>query len=442
MAKNFLIIGSGFNALATAHYLKNKNHDVKLIFEREIKGVLGSVKIENEKFDLGYQFFDGLDKETDKFIRNMFNNEDLYDFGYGASTFSNNVFYKDHAIPYWMSYGKIFVFKAFLFYLRSFLASFFIKKEKKINSLADLYRRLPPNIRNIMSKGCEKHYQIKPEKLEASAHQMSTFTNFRQTLFNDAISNFLKKSSRFFDKHLASRRKSNSTLDCISLYPIKKNMEYITDKLIVRLKKQDVIFEKNSFDSIDLVPDLDGVKFNNEIFDQVLITTSLTNIQRLFNFNMGENYEHYVSQVFVYFTIEKCDFKFQYLHINDLNLFCSRLSNCSFYSKKTSEKNHVLIAEIPLNPKNKIWDDDCKLKEIAWNEILLSGIVEDGVKYKSYKILKISKTFPVPKLNFFNFLNKIEFELNNKFSGKVTLLGQGIFTRHHFLKELFKKLAK
>ena len=34
MAKNFLIIGSGFNALATAHYLKNKNYDVKIIFEK------------------------------------------------------------------------------------------------------------------------------------------------------------------------------------------------------------------------------------------------------------------------------------------------------------------------------------------------------------------------------------------------------------------------
>ena len=126
MVKKFLIIGSGFNALATAHFLKIRNHNVKIIFEKGIKGVLGSVKLENETFDLGYQFFDGLDKETEKFIRQMFSSEDLYDFKYGASTFSNNFLYEDHAIPYWMSYGNLFVTKAFAFYLKNFFFSFFL----------------------------------------------------------------------------------------------------------------------------------------------------------------------------------------------------------------------------------------------------------------------------------------------------------------------------
>ena len=31
---------------------QNKNHNVKIIFERGFKGVLGSVKVENESFDL------------------------------------------------------------------------------------------------------------------------------------------------------------------------------------------------------------------------------------------------------------------------------------------------------------------------------------------------------------------------------------------------------
>ena len=143
MTNKILIIGSGFNALATAHFLKNKNYDVKIIFEGNIKGVLGSVKIENESFDLGYQFFDGLDQETERFIRDMFSNEDLYNFKYGASTFSNNFLYEDHAIPYWLSYGKLFVFKAFIFYLKNFFKSFFLKDEKKkFNNLSDLFNQL------------------------------------------------------------------------------------------------------------------------------------------------------------------------------------------------------------------------------------------------------------------------------------------------------------
>lgn len=439
MTKKFLIIGSGFNALASAYFLKNKNYDVKIIFERNIKGVLGSIKIENESFDLGYQFFDGLDQETDKFIRNMFFNEDLHNFKYGASTYSNNLLYEDHAMPYWMSFGKIFIFKSFIFYLKKFLKSFFLKKKKKFNNLSDLFNELPPNIKYIVSKGCEKHYQIKPLELEIVANEMSTFTNFRQTLFNDYISNLLKKNSQFFDEHLASRRKSNHNLENISLYPKGKNMEFITDKLIEKLKSQGVIFEQCNFDQIDLIPNLKQVEFNNEKFDQVLITTSLSNIQRLFKINMEKKYEHYVSQVFVYFTVKKIDFKFQYTQVNDLNLYSSRISNCSLYSKLTGENNHLLIVEIPLTENDKLWNEDNKLIDIAWNEIIKCGIINSETKYNTSKVLKITKTFPVPMVNFFTFLDEINLNLKNKFYGNVNTIGQGIFTRHKFIKELFNK---
>ena len=439
MAKKILIIGSGFNTLATAHFLKNKNYNIKIIFERNVKGVLSSVEIENESFDLGYQFFDGLDHETEKFIKEMFSNEDLYNFGYGASTYSNNLFYEDHAMPYWMSYGKLFTIKAFIFYLINFLKSFFKKNQKKINNLSDLYSQLPPNIRRIVSKGCEKHYQVSPHELEAVANEMSTFTNFRQTLFNDSISNFLKRNSDFFDKHLASRRKSNYNLDSISLYPKGKNMEFVTDKLIKKLKNQGVVFEQCNFDEINMMPFSNHVQFNNEKFNNVLITTSLSNTQRLFKINLEKTYEHYVSQVFIYFTVKKIDFKFQYTQINDLDLYCSRISNCSLYSKTTGDNNHVLIAEIPLTDDNKLWNDDNKLKDIAWNEIIKSGIVKNEAKYKTAKILKVAKTFPIPKLNFFDFLDEIDLNLKKKFSGNVNMIGQGIFTRHKFVKELMDK---
>lgn len=440
MSKNFLIIGSGFNSLATAYFLKNKNHKVKVIHEKGIKGVLGSVTVENETFDLGYQFFDGLDGETEAFIREMYSNEDLHDFKYGASTFSNNLFYEYHAIPYWKAYGKIFVVKAFIFYLKNFLLTHFTKNNKKETNLSDLYDQLPPNISDIMSKGCEKNYQIKPKELEPSAFGMSTFTAFRQTLFNDKISNFLKKNSRFFDKHLASRRKSISSLEEISLYPKGKNMEYITDKLIARLKSQGVIFEQVDFESINLIPSLAKVEFNDQQFDQVLITTSLCNIKRLFKFDWENDYEHYVSQVFIYFTLKGIDFKYQYVMMNDLNLYCSRISNCSLYSKSTSENNQVLIAEIPLSSKSELWNDEDKLKKIVWNEILNCGILKTKLDYNSAKVLKISKTFMVPKVNFFKFLNEVKRNIDEKFLGNITMMGQGIFTRHLFIKELINKL--
>ena len=109
-------------------------------------------------------------------------------------------------------------------------------------------------------------------------------------------------------------------------------MEFIADKLIDRLKNQDVIFEQCNFDEVNLFSNLK--MYNSRVkFDQVLITTSLSNIQRLFKINLEQNYEHYISQVFIYFTIKKVDFKFQYTQVNDINLYCSRISNCSYIQK-------------------------------------------------------------------------------------------------------------
>ena len=100
-------------------------------------------------------------------------------------------------------------------------------------------------------------------------------------------------------------------------------MEMITDKLIDKLKKNGVIFEQNNFDEIDLKPGLDKIQLK-EKFDKVLVTTGLYNTQRLFKTNLEKNYEHYISQIFIYFTIKKVDFNFQYTQINDKS-YCSRI---------------------------------------------------------------------------------------------------------------------
>ena len=440
MKQKILVIGSGFNLLATAYLLKKKNYDVTVLFENNIKGVLGSVKIEEENFDLGYQFFDGLDVQTSTFIREMFYNKDLQNLEYGASTYSNNYFYEDHAIPYWPAYGRSFVTKAFLFYLKNFFKTFFLKQtKKKYNNLAEFYNELPPNINEIITNGCLKNFQISPEYLSVEANNMSTITSFRQTLFGDKMSNFLKNSSKYFDRVLASRRKNNPNLENISLYPKGKNMEYIADKLIDRLKNDNVIFKQKNFNEIDISKNENDIIINGENFNKVIITANLSNTKRIFKLQSQENFEHFISQAFIYFSIKNLDYNFQYTQINDINLYCSRISNCSLYSKITKKKNKVLIAEIPLQKENKLWFNDKELANIAWNEIKACGIVKKDANYETVKILKIPKTFTVTKINFFNHLNDININLKNKYKEKIDFIGQGIFTRHLFVKELLEK---
>ena len=438
--KKVLIIGSGFNALATAHLLKKKGYNLEILYERDVKGVLGSVKIEDENFDLSYQFFDGLDKETEIFIRDMFSNQDLYNFKYGASTYSNNFFYKDHAIIYWPAYGKIFVAKAFFSYFIKFLKNFFTNQSNKnFKNLSEYYDELPSNIKEIINKGCIKNYQISSDLLSVEAQSMSTITCFRQTLFGDNFSNFLKKKSNYFDRVLASRRVFNPNLENISLYPKGKNMEFITDKLINRLTKEGVLFKKHSFDEIEIQNIKNEIIVDKKSYDKVIMVTNLTNTERALNIKTTRNLEHFISQVFVYFTIKKLNFSFQYTQVNDINMYCSRISNCSLYSKLTKKNNHVLIAEMPLKINDKLWQSDQELIDISWDEIQKCGIVKNNDTYETAKVLKIPKTFAVPKVRYFVYLNEVHQNLKKKYNEKIDFIGQGIFTRHYFVKELLKK---
>ena len=164
----------------------------------------------------------------------------------------------------------------------SFFKNLFFSKKKKNENLEDAFNDLPPNINSIIKKACKKHFQISSEKLAVNAYQWSTFTQIRQTLFNDKISNFLKKKSKFFDQKLASRRLSNSKLENISLYPKNKNMEFLADKLINSLTDNGVVFKKTDFNNLKIDNFEKKIKINNEIFDKIIVTTGLENSQRLF----------------------------------------------------------------------------------------------------------------------------------------------------------------
>ena len=51
-------------------------------------------------------------------------------------------------------------------------------------------------------------------------------------------------------------------------------------------------------------------------------------------------------------------------------------------------------------------------------------IVKKEHRFESVKVLKVPKLFR--KKNFFNFLNIVEQSINEKYQGKVKLIGQGI----------------
>ena len=101
--------------------------------------------------------------------------------------------------------------------------------------------------------------------------------------------------------------------------------------------------------------------------------------------------------------------------------------------------HHVLIAEMPLKVTDKLWQSDQDLIDISWDEIQKCGIVKNKDTFETAKVLKIPKTFAVPKVRYFDYLNEIHQKLKKEYGEKIDFIGQGIFTRHYFVKELLKK---
>ncbi len=118
--KKITIIGNGFRAMMTAYFCFKYTKNVTLVTNnKDIHGVMSPIEWEGGKFDKGYQFFDGFSFSNQIILEKFVGKENLYNFGYGASTYTNKKIYNNHAIPYWPHQSWFFVIEALIGYLKT-----------------------------------------------------------------------------------------------------------------------------------------------------------------------------------------------------------------------------------------------------------------------------------------------------------------------------------
>ena len=89
--KKIFIIGSGFRAMMTAFYCSKETKDINIVSNnKNIHGVMSPINWLGGKFDKGYHFFDGFSSKNKKILENLVGKENLFNFGYGAASFTNN----------------------------------------------------------------------------------------------------------------------------------------------------------------------------------------------------------------------------------------------------------------------------------------------------------------------------------------------------------------
>jgi len=433
--KKILIIGNGFRAMMTAFMCSKISNDVSIVTHSEnVHGIMDNVEWEGGKFDKGYQFFDGLDDNDKEILEEFVGKGVLYNFGYGASTFTNNKIYENHAIPYWPHKGIFFALKSFF----EMIALVFKKDNKeKITTYEDLIQSLPNSIKNLLVKACLRNTNLLPSEVSHLASNFSPLLHYRQTILPEKISYFLKKI-KFFDKRLACRRKILK-LDEISLYPKGKYIGYVSKIMENKLKELGVNFLISKNTKVSKVDKSLSLKIQEKVInpDYIFVVAELDDILTFFDEDISkEKNNHYVSQIFIYFSVKNIISKHQYVHGNDINFFINRINNLSLYGEKTSNGEKVISVEIPTGTNSDMWNNPEKYLEQIWLEIKSMKMIDRNEKFIKYKIFKIPKTISIPLKNFEKSKTKLEELVKNKYGNKIFFPGLGEITRKKFMNSV------
>ncbi len=443
--KNFdiVIIGSGFRALVTAYLALKKNKTVLIISKtKNMLGIMSPLSWQGGKFDKGYQFFDGLNIQTKNFLNDFVGEDVLHDFGYGAATLTNNKIYPYHASAYWPHEGKFFSLKVFFEHLLNYKKNINISIDSA-NSYEDLLDLLPKKLKEILTSECERRIGIKPSDLSSSAQYSPRF-QFRQTMLPEKISTFLKKKFDYFDYTLAARRK-NIGLECISLYPKGKHIGFageIMEKKVIEKGVKIISLDELKIDNNDLHTVRIVSKETTIITKKIYIVTELDDALNFFEKKITDKINiYYLPQIFYYFSTDKINSKFQYVHGNNTGGLINRANNMSLYGEKTSNNEYVLSAEVANNTDELLWKDPKKYLNNVWKEIQYMGLASKEQKYINYDIFPIKKTTPLELVSFKTVLKDLKMYTKNNFSNKIVFPGLGIpFTRVIFLKEVEKQI--
>ncbi len=403
MAKNYIIVGSGFRGFCDALELsKNPKNNVHIIeSSKYFGGITNSIFTKGFFVDKGVHHFDSIPQELSNTIDEIMDGK-TSDIGFNSLSAFNGAITKDYGLPD--------------------LSSLDSKTKNKIkNELLDIARNKndkesnPPELSNyilnrfgntagkIFNNIFNRVYSINPKYVSSTS--ISVTSLHRLKFLSDKEMMELKKDP-ILDKILAARRKSMGKLnDLVSIYPqngkamrgwCDQSYNWLTTKGVKISLGEKINSIKTSSLGVEVITDSEKFKADKLIWANEEIS-SLSNVLSIKS--KIKDYQYGTPMIFVVLITqdEKIN-DFTYLQNFSLNNYTYRTSAAGPISRqKNKDGLSFITSECPAKMNSNFWNNPELFIRDIWNECIYLGAVKDDAQLIDYQAIRIPSTFK-PKL--------------------------------------------
>lgn len=397
------IIGAGPSGITTA-YLLSKNGVLVDVYEREdrVGGLAKSLKLWNQKVDLGPHRFFSKDRAVNTLWKDVVN-KDYRLVNRVTKVLNDGKFYFYPIKPFDVlkNTGLVEAFLCVLSYVKEkFLLT---KKENTFETIT--IKKFGKRIYEKFYKGyTEKLWGVPCSDLDADwANQRIKDFSFKEAILS----------------MFGGNKNKHTTLVDLFAYP-KKGTGFVYEEMAKSVKKnKGNIYTNTSVNSVVIEKKkVVGIKVKNKVkkYDYVISSMPITdlilntkNIPQKIR-GIAKNLK-YRSTILVYLNIDSINlFPYQWVYTHSSNILLGRITNFRNWVKELyeKEKTTILCLEYWCFEDDSFWNkSDKEISDIAKKDIISTKLLKEA-KIVNSKVYRIDKAYPVYKKGYKKYLKAVE----------------------------------
>jgi hypothetical protein len=448
LAKNYAVVGGGFQGLISAYLLAEKGMQVFLIEKAPVLGgIMYSWDWKGFSIDKGVHLFDSIPKNLGDIVTDVMRGKVLpINFNYGSVY--QGVTTPGLAIPDLSNLDTETRSKI----LYELVEAATRTEKEKFNSLYELLQyNYGSTAADILDATMNHIYRISTKNVEQDSVNQTAYHRLR--FLSDEMSLELKKNPTL-DKRIAARRRAMGKVDdFVSLYPGVGGMKGFVEHMTERLNAMGVkVLTGQSVERIKLLGkgvELKLTSGDRMEVDHLAWTQDYATLADVWT-GEGAVYKekvHSTPMVLYYFCVQaKYVNDYTYFHQFTPGSLIFRSAAAGLYSGQIKKDGMTFIsAECPTNVGSDLWNQPEKYIEGVWQECIAMDLLKtDAVKGPEVKIMKAPITHKFNKVGMLSLMDDFNTKIDNT-NLAIVKPGRNAFTRREIMwsvEEMVQKLTQ